>query len=240
MDAAAFDLKFVQIVDNQAVNYKVTLRNETDVKKHGLWTAVPYSTIEARSLGSGQPYHSQQVIVNQISRTNEGNTYYQFSMNGQVIGWLDKKAFYDLILEEKSLNLKIKVRADAKNQGLWSAVPNSTSEAKYLGSGEKYTGKSGIVSASIKTVKSTYYKFTIDGVTQWMDAAAFDLVTQSYKDENTEETVDSFEAEESVNKVEDSVVEQTIVSESMESSEDIPEETTGTDTIGIRNVESFE
>ncbi|KAF1297251.1 hypothetical protein BAU15_06805 [Enterococcus sp. JM4C] len=207
MDQAAFDFKLAKIIEDQAVHYKVTLKKAADAKKEGIWNNIPHVSMAAQYLGNGQPYHSQQVIIKRIVKTSEGHTYYQFEKNGKVVGWLDKKAFHDPIVEEKNLTIKVQVKKDASKHGVWSAVPNSNPTAKYIGSGSKYAGKQGTVSVSIRTAKSTYYKFTIAGETYWMDQAAFNLV-------KTPKTIEVVESTESTTFSENSSTEGTLTTES--------------------------
>ncbi|MGM0123814.1 hypothetical protein IGI37_001188 [Enterococcus sp. AZ194] len=190
MDQKAFTPILYTIDKSEKVAYQVVLRPKNESSKQGLWTAPWNTTIDGRYLGNGGAYAGKTVQISRIVTLNTGTVYYEFVVNGKVIGWLDKKAFYEPKVSETNVKYDVEVVAAAKNQGVWSAPYNTEANIKSYGKGQQYIGKRGTVDKIVKTTRSTYWRVTIQGEVFWLDSISFKQVTKkSMTSKSIEETI---------------------------------------------------
>ncbi|MDM5188374.1 GW domain-containing glycosaminoglycan-binding protein [Bacillus sp. DX4.1] len=158
----------------EAENPPTTSVNENQIVKwtdgNSVWTR-PYGLSGASYIGSTNNYVGKNIkLVQQM--TLKQVTWYQFSINDQVVGWLDSRALSDL-KDIQMINQNVVMGATAVN-GIWS-IPYGVPGANYIGSSDLYAY------SDIKLVESAingsvkWYKFSVDGkVIGWIDQKALD------------------------------------------------------------------
>ncbi|PCV04498.1 N-acetylmuramoyl-L-alanine amidase, partial [Listeria monocytogenes] len=107
------------------------------------------------------------------AQTSRG-TYYEFSVNGKVIGWLDKKAFdvYDSIEYNKAINMT-GLLSNAPGNGIWTE-PYRVIGTKNVGQATAYANKTVQLIREAKTTRATYYQMSVNGkIVGWVDKRAF-------------------------------------------------------------------
>ncbi|MCY7430032.1 GW domain-containing glycosaminoglycan-binding protein, partial [Listeria monocytogenes ATCC 19115] len=105
-----------------------------NVTGHAVWTA-PYQSKGVKLVTSAATYKGKATKITREEQTSRG-TYYEFSVNGKVIGWLDKKAFdvYDNINYNKAVNLDAVVE-NVTGNAVWTA-PYKSKGVKLVTSAE--------------------------------------------------------------------------------------------------------
>ena len=199
MDMAAFTPTLYTVQKSEQVNYTVVVKPNSESAKQGIWTAPWNTTLDGKYLGHGGMYAGKTVQVSRIVTLNTGSTYYEFTVNGKLIGWLDAQAFYEPIIEEIDVNYSVEIVDSAKNQGAWSAPYNTESNIIGYGKGSQYVGQQGTVDKIVRTTRSGYWRVTLDGKTFWLDEVSFKKVvkkaTIDISDENESDTIDSSQSE---------------------------------------------
>ncbi|WP_100486863.1 GW domain-containing glycosaminoglycan-binding protein [Sporolactobacillus pectinivorans] len=158
--------------------------NEAGVVKaasyDSIWTN-PYAGGANTYVAAGTKYNNQLVQIVREAKTTYG-TYEQFTTNGQVVGWLDKKAFSTIgqVNYNNTMNAVGQINA-ASYDGIWS-VPYLGSGTPYVASGSSYDGQQAQIVRESQTNFGTYYQFTVNGrLIGWLDKRAFSSV-QSLSD----------------------------------------------------------
>jgi GH25 family lysozyme M1 (1,4-beta-N-acetylmuramidase)/membrane-bound acyltransferase YfiQ involved in biofilm formation len=171
MDAQGFS-------NYDAIEYEKTVNFKAKVKtgmNHGIYNKVYNTESNNPRLASSSAYEGKDVEVVKEAKTVRA-TWYQFKVNGKVIGWMDAQGFsnYDAIEYEKTVNFKAKVKT-GMNHGIYNKVYNTESNNPRLASSSAYEGKDVEVVKEAKTVRATWYQFKVnDKVIGWMDAQGFD------------------------------------------------------------------
>ncbi|WP_440602971.1 GW domain-containing glycosaminoglycan-binding protein [Bacillus sp. GB_SG_008] len=155
-------------------------------KGNSIWT-LPYGLTGASYVGSTNDYSGKEIQLVQKMIVNDV-VWYQFSINGQVIGWLDSRALSDL-KNIQTINQTAVMGATAVN-GVWS-MPYGVSGANYLGSTDLYAYQDIQLVESATYGGVQWYKFSVDGkVIGWIDQKALDNAGEA-KDANFTVTIGS-------------------------------------------------
>ncbi|MCM3737539.1 GW domain-containing glycosaminoglycan-binding protein [Bacillus cytotoxicus] len=137
-------------------------------KGHSIWT-MPYGVSGASYVGSTNDYVGKEIQLVQKMTVNKV-TWYQFSMDGKVIGWLDSRALSGL-QNIQLINQNSVMGATIAN-GIWS-MPYGVPGANYLGSTDFYAYRDIHLIESATYGGVQWYKFSVDGkVIGWMDKKA--------------------------------------------------------------------
>ncbi|EOT42837.1 GW dipeptide domain-containing protein, partial [Enterococcus dispar] len=123
--------------------------------------------------GNASAYSGKTVQITKRVKLSTGTVYYQFSQNGKNIGWLDAKAFYELVLKEENYQKKLVVNSIARKLDVWSAPYNIHSGIKKIGSGEVFINQEVLVLKKVKTTQAVYLQFEFGENKYWMDESAF-------------------------------------------------------------------
>ncbi|EOW84712.1 GW dipeptide domain-containing protein, partial [Enterococcus dispar] len=174
MDQAGFDEKLYPIIENEAMEVNGTIKSDNVAKAQGIWQAPWNTQITNQYYGNASAYSGKTVQITKRVKLSTGTVYYQFSQNGKNIGWLDAKAFNEPVLSSDSTSYRAEIRNDAVKQGVWSAPYNTENDIKYYGNGGQFTGQTVSITKIVKTPRSTYLQFNLNGKTMWMDQAGFD------------------------------------------------------------------
>ncbi|EOT74145.1 hypothetical protein I586_01143 [Enterococcus moraviensis ATCC BAA-383] len=171
MDGKGFD-KYDAIEYEKAVNFKAKVSSN---QNHGIYNKIYYTEGNNPRLASSPTYAGKDVEIIKEAKTVKA-TWYQFKVNGVVVGWMDAKGFdtYDAIEYEKTVNFKAKVSSN-QNHGIYNKIYYTESNNPRLASSPTYAGKDVEIIKEAKTVKATWYQFKVNGVVVgWMDAKGFD------------------------------------------------------------------
>ncbi|EAG9434839.1 GW domain-containing glycosaminoglycan-binding protein [Listeria innocua] len=144
----------------------------TNVSGHTVWT-LPYQVYGVKSVGSASNYNNKQAKITRRAKTDRG-IYYQFSIDGKNVGWLDERAFdvYDMV-EYNNVISKTALLSNPTGNGIWSA-PYRVIGVKNVGQATSYANKTVQLVREAKTTRATYYQMSVDGkLIGWIDQRAF-------------------------------------------------------------------
>ncbi|WP_416828332.1 GW domain-containing glycosaminoglycan-binding protein [Ectobacillus polymachus] len=137
---------------------------------NGIWS-VPYGLSGANYIGSTNDYATKEVQLIQKMTLNNV-LWYQFSVNGKVIGWLDSRVLSHLT-NMQEINEDAVMGATSTN-GIWS-VPYGVNGAYYIDTADRYAYRDMKLVEKANFGSITWYKFSVDGkVIGWIDAKALD------------------------------------------------------------------
>ncbi|MBC1546103.1 GW domain-containing glycosaminoglycan-binding protein [Listeria sp. FSL L7-1435] len=168
LDQKAFEV-YDNVIYNKAVNLDAVVENVTG---NAVWTT-PYKSKGVKLVTSAATYEGETAKITREAQTSRG-TYYEFSVDGKVIGWLDKKAFdvYDSIEYNKAINMT-GLLSNAPGNGIWTE-PYRVIGTKNIGQATAYANKTVQLVREAKTSRSTYYQVSLNGkVIGWIDKRAF-------------------------------------------------------------------
>ncbi len=164
-DGGWLDSKVLNAATNVNQNQLVVLTTG-----NGVWSN-PYGLNGASYIGSTNNYVGKEIKL--IQKLTIGNVvWYQFSVNNQVIGWLDSRALSGLT-NLQTINQTAVMGATNVN-GIWS-MPYGLPGANYLGSTDRYAFRDLQLLESATYQGVQWYKFSIDGqVIGWISSYALD------------------------------------------------------------------
>ncbi|MBC1805956.1 GW domain-containing glycosaminoglycan-binding protein [Listeria sp. FSL L7-0993] len=168
LDQKAFEV-YDNVIYNKAVNLDAVVENVTG---NAVWTT-PYKSKGVKLVTSAATYKEKAAKITREAQTSRG-TYYEFSVNGKVIGWLDKKAFdvYDSIEYNKAINMT-GLLSNAPGNGIWTE-PYRVIGTKNVGQATAYANKTVQLVREAKTTRATYYQMSVNGkIIGWVDKRAF-------------------------------------------------------------------
>ncbi|MBF2673794.1 GW domain-containing glycosaminoglycan-binding protein [Listeria marthii] len=168
LDQKAFEV-YDNVIYNKAVNLDAIVENVTG---NAVWTT-PYKSKGVKLVTAAATYEGETAKITREAQTSRG-TYYEFSVDGKVIGWLDKKAFdvYDSVEYNKAINMT-GLLSNAPGNGIWTE-PYRVIGTKNIGQATAYANKTVQLVREAKTPRSTYYQVSLNGkVIGWIDKRAF-------------------------------------------------------------------
>ncbi|MBC2184765.1 GW domain-containing glycosaminoglycan-binding protein [Listeria sp. FSL L7-0253] len=168
LDQKAFEL-YDYVFYNRAINLDAVVENVTG---NAVWTA-PYKSKGIKLVTAAATYEGKTAKLTRKAQTLSG-TYYEFSVDGKVIGWLDHKAFdiYDSVEYNKAINMT-GLLSNAPGNGIWTE-PYRVLGTKNIGQATAYANKTVQLVREAKTSHSTYYQVSLNGkVIGWIDKRAF-------------------------------------------------------------------
>ncbi|MBK2004291.1 GW domain-containing glycosaminoglycan-binding protein [Listeria ivanovii subsp. londoniensis] len=173
--------KVIGWLDKKAFKFYSTLEYDqayvrdamiTNVSGHTVWS-LPYQLYGIKSVGSASNYANKQAKITRRAKTEKG-IYYQFSINGKNVGWLDERAFdvYDAIEYNNVIN-KSALLSNPVGNGIWTE-PYRVIGTKNVGQAAAYANKTVQLVREAKTTRATYYQMSLKGkIIGWVDARAF-------------------------------------------------------------------
>ncbi|MBC1977020.1 GW domain-containing glycosaminoglycan-binding protein [Listeria marthii] len=168
LDQKAFEV-YDNVIYNKAVNLDAVVENVTG---NAVWTT-PYKSKGVKLVTAAATYEGETAKITREAQTSRG-TYYEFSVDGKLIGWLDKKAFdvYDSVEYNKAINMT-GLLSNAPGNGIWTE-PYRVIGTKNIGQATAYANKTVQLVREAKTPRSTYYQVSLNGkVIGWIDKRAF-------------------------------------------------------------------
>lgn len=187
-NAQGIDVESNSQQDNSAKSYNIQSNEVKSVNKspsttnvqetqiiefsqgNGIWS-VPYGLQGANYIDSTNKYAGKSVQLIQKMIVNNA-TWYQFSIDGKTIGWLDSKVLSKLSnIQEINQD---SIMGATYNNGIWS-VPYGVKGANYVGTSDKYAYDNIKLTEKAMFGDTTWYKFSVDGkVIGWVDSKALD------------------------------------------------------------------
>ncbi|SFI08598.1 SH3-like domain-containing protein [Bacillus sp. 71mf] len=164
-DGGWFDSKVLYTTTNVNQNQLIV-----STSGNGVWS-VPYGLNGASYIASANNYVGKDVKL--IQKLTLGNvTWYQFSVNNQVIGWLDGRVLSSLT------NIQVinqaAVMGATNDNGIWS-MPYGLPGANYLGSTNQYALRDLQLIQSTTYQGVQWYKFSVNGqAIGWISSYALD------------------------------------------------------------------
>lgn len=142
------------------------------VGTHGIWST-PYGLPGANYVGSTNQYLGKEIEFNQKIDLN-GVTWYKISVDGNVLGWVDSRAFSRLTnIEKVNENAYMGYKATDAH-GIWSA-PYGVDGGNYNFPTDKYAYKDINILEKASLGNTTWCKISVDGkVVGWVDKAVID------------------------------------------------------------------
>ncbi|WP_459500288.1 GW domain-containing glycosaminoglycan-binding protein [Bacillus sp. C1] len=155
---------YVQIQENQIIESS---------NNDGIWS-LPYGVQGANYVGSVNTYVGKEVKLIQKAVVDNA-TWYQFSVDGRTVGWLDSKVLSPL-KDIKTINQDATMGATGNN-GIWS-LPYGVKGANHLGNPDRYAYDGVKLIKEAKSGTILWYQFSVNGkVIGWVDAKALDKGT---------------------------------------------------------------
>ncbi|MED4204488.1 CDP-glycerol glycerophosphotransferase family protein [Neobacillus mesonae] len=134
----------------------------------------------AKKLAPAKHYLNKEVTILREART-ETNTYYKFSFDDRIIGWLDQECFKllpDRILSQKEVN-KLAVVSHVYGHDIWSS-PFKTEGAVKISSAKEYKGMMVTVDIEARTHHGIYSRFLINGkIIGWIESSALSVLKET-------------------------------------------------------------
>ncbi|SFC04001.1 Uncharacterized protein YvpB [Bacillus sp. 491mf] len=163
-------------LDNKSSNSQPNTTNVQEAQiiefsqGNGIWS-VPYGLQGASYIDSTNKYAGKIVQLIQKMIVNNA-TWYQFSVDGKTIGWLDSKVLSKLSnIQEINQD---SIMGATNNNGIWS-LPYGVKGANYVGTSDKYAYDNIKLIAKANFGDTTWYQFSVDGkVIGWVDGKALD------------------------------------------------------------------
>ncbi|HDR4514598.1 GW domain-containing glycosaminoglycan-binding protein (plasmid) [Bacillus cereus] len=169
---ALSDLQNIQSINQASVMGATTI--------NGIWS-IPYGVPGANYLGSTNLYAFRDLQLVE-SATYGDVQWYKFSIDGKVIGWIDKKAL-DNAGEVKPANFTITIGGTYDN-GIWT-LPYGITGAQYLGSTKDYANQTLPVVKTVTQGNTNWYQVKKDGkLLGWIDGERASAGLKDIKDEN--------------------------------------------------------
>ncbi|WP_207578026.1 GW domain-containing glycosaminoglycan-binding protein [Listeria seeligeri] len=170
LDKKAFEI-YDNIIYNKAVNMEAVIEN---VNGNSVWTA-PYKSLGVKGITPASTYKDKTVELVREAQTSRG-TYYQFSYNGKVVGWLDKKAFkFYNNLEYDVAYSRDAIITNVTGNTVWT-LPYQIYGTKAVNPASQYKNEQVRITRKAKTERGVYYQFSINGKNiGWLDQQAFDV-----------------------------------------------------------------
>lgn len=111
-------------------------------------------------LGTGKDYANQKVAITREAKTAHAS-WYQFTVNGQIIGWMNQRAFkiYDTLISKNEITESkvLKSATELTNYNLYSQIPNIGENETILAKSSNYANRKVIATQISKTSGGTYY-----------------------------------------------------------------------------------
>lgn len=131
---------------------------------NGIWS-LPYGTSGANYLGGSNRYAYDSIKL--VTKANSGAaTWYKFSVNGKVIGWVDSKALDNGNIKPANFTTTV---GSSSGHGIWSK-PYGVEGSNYVASASQYAYQKVQVIKTVIIDKTTWYQIKNDkGIIGWID-----------------------------------------------------------------------
>lgn len=163
-------------IDSRAVDSIPTIDSIDEIqlvkrtKGDGIWS-IPYGLDGAAYIGSTNNYVGKDMKLVQKMSLN-GVQWYQFSVNGTIIGWLDSRVLSGLT-DIKTINQNAVMGVTGTN-GIWS-MPYGVDGADYVDATDAYAYGDLVLTKSAMNGSVQWYQFSLGGrVMGWIDSRALD------------------------------------------------------------------
>ncbi|MFF2589741.1 CDP-glycerol glycerophosphotransferase family protein [Peribacillus butanolivorans] len=156
-----------------------------DVRNNRAWNTLP-GNVDAVQFPLEERFENAEIIISRKANVNH-NTFYKFSFNNQIIGWINEEAVEflpDSIIYEKELD-KIARLVRPRGNFIWSMPYKIEGSYKVSGS-QDFKGIIVKVDKEVKTQHSIYSRISVNRtVIGWVDNSALSMLEQCTINENT-------------------------------------------------------
>ncbi|MEJ9228739.1 CDP-glycerol glycerophosphotransferase family protein [Peribacillus butanolivorans] len=156
-----------------------------DVRNHHAWNTLP-GNANAFQFPLEERFENTEIMISRKANVNH-NTFYKFSFNNQIIGWINEEAVEflpDSIIYEKELD-KIARLVRPRGNFIWSMPYKVEGSYKVSGS-QDFKGIIVKVDREVKTQHSIYSRISVNRtVIGWVDNSALSMLEQCTINENT-------------------------------------------------------
>ncbi len=165
------DLSYDEITSTTDVkDYVAYITGDTD----GIYSK-PKGTSGSQVNADASGYFNKKVTVTEEALTKSGTTWAKITLDGKVIGWIDKKGIttFEIILSEKPINYSAKI---SRKTDTINTKPYGTQGYKTTAQSLKYYGKEVKVTKEAVTARSTYVLISLGGTELgWIDKSGLDI-----------------------------------------------------------------
>lgn len=178
IDSRAFEI-YDPILTQKSIEIAGKLLPTNKIQTHDVYSEIYRSSPHSVFIGKAGVYGGQVVKIIQEATTFR-TKWYQISVNGKVIGWIDNRAFevYDPILTQKTIDMDGKLLPADKisTHDVYSEIYKTSPNSKYLGKAGVYSGKIVTVIQEATTFRAKWYQISVTGKTiGWIDSRAFEV-----------------------------------------------------------------
>ncbi|MBP1043638.1 GW domain-containing glycosaminoglycan-binding protein [Vagococcus sp. BWB3-3] len=167
---------FDEIISQQAVYRNAKILD--NVGNHGVYNGVYRTGPNIRWIGSNSTLKGKEAVITEEAETTL-STYVKFSIAGNEVGWMDKRAFsyYEEIVKKESTgNLDARMITTTGEHGLYTGPFMTNGSVRWIGNNLQYNNRLVIVTEEVTTRRAVYVHFFIDGKDiGWMDKRAFNF-----------------------------------------------------------------
>ncbi|WP_416827954.1 GW domain-containing glycosaminoglycan-binding protein [Ectobacillus polymachus] len=147
---------------------------------NGIWT-MPYGLDGAGYIDSTDAYAYEDIVLVK-SAMKDSVQWYEFSLGGQVMGWIDSRAL-DSTGDANDVNFSVTI-GSTYNNGIWS-TPYGINGAEYVGSTNDYAFENVQVVKTVQRGNVLWYQIQKDGrLLGWIDSGTSLSDLGNVKDEN--------------------------------------------------------
>ncbi len=170
-------VKYDPILSQSTLNTDGKLRSAAAIAGYNIYSDIYNTTANAKLLSKSEIYGGKQAKIIQKAVTYRA-TWYQFSINGKVIGWVNSNVFetYDSIISQEKLDLNGQLRPANAIAGynIYNEIFNTSPSGKLTAKAEEYAGQTAKIIQRATTYRATWYQFSINGKTiGWVNALVF-------------------------------------------------------------------
>lgn len=133
----------------------------------------------AVKIASANDYFNKEAAILREAKT-ESATFYKFSIDDSIVGWLDKNCFEllpDSILFERQVNKLARIQY-VYGHDIWS-LPYKTEGTQKISSSRDYKGLLVDVDLEVRTQRGIYSRFSIKGnIIGWIQSSALSIIKE--------------------------------------------------------------
>lgn len=170
-------VKYDPILSQSSLNSDGKIRTATEISGYNIYSDVFNTSPNAKLVSKSDVYGDKEVKIIQKAVTYRA-TWYQFSISGKVIGWVNSNVFeaYDPIITQEKIDIDRQLRPANAIVGynIYDEVFNTSPSGKFVAKSEIYGGQFAKIIQTATTYRATWYQFSINGkIIGWVNALVF-------------------------------------------------------------------
>lgn len=172
-------------LDNLKTEHLKSRAKLVNVDKYPVWSALP-NQMGSTKFGLNKKLKDTEILIFRKANYNN-DTFYKFSVNYQVYGWINSKAVKlipDSIIEEKEINA-IAELVKPRGNHIWT-MPYKVAGIKKVSNSLDYKNIIFDIDKEVQTQHGTYSKISINNVViGWIDKSALKILEHCTISEST-------------------------------------------------------